>query len=70
MSEALWQLSACELQRRYRAGSLTPLAVTQAVLARRDAVNDRLHAVIAHRDEAVLAEAAAATRRFAQGAPL
>ncbi|WP_425258787.1 amidase [Rubrivivax sp. RP6-9] len=66
----LWRLPATTLQRRYRDGSLTPLAVTQAVLARTDAVNGRLNAVVARRDEAVLAEAAAATQRFAQGAPL
>ena len=70
MDDALWQLSACELQRRYRDRSLTPLAVTQAVLARMDAVNPRLQAVVARRDEAVLAEAAAATKRHAEGAPL
>ena len=62
----LWQLPATELQRRYRDGSLTPLAVVQAVLARMEAVNPRLHAVVARRDDSVLAEAAAATRRFEQ----
>lgn len=66
----LWQLSACELQRRYREGSLTPLAVVQSVLARIDAVNPRLHAVVARRDDAVLAEARAATQRHAQQRPL
>ena len=30
----LWRLSATELQRRYRDGSLTPLEVAQACLAR------------------------------------
>ncbi|HSC01336.1 MAG TPA: amidase family protein, partial [Burkholderiaceae bacterium] len=68
MNDVLWQLSACELHRRYRDRSLTPLAVTQSVLARMDAVNPRLNAVVARRDDAVLAEAAAATQRFAQGA--
>jgi aspartyl-tRNA(Asn)/glutamyl-tRNA(Gln) amidotransferase subunit A len=67
MSLALWQLPATELQRRYRDRSLTPLAVVQAVLARMDAVNPRLNAVVARRDDAALAEAAAATKRFAQG---
>ena len=52
MSLALWQLSATELQRRYRDGSLTPLAVAQACLARMDAVNPRLNAVVARRDDA------------------
>ena len=70
MDDALWQMSACELQRRYRDASLTPLTVTQTVLARMDAVNPRLQAVVARRDEAVLAEAAAATKRHAEGAPL
>ena len=70
MSEPLWQLSACELQRRYREGSLTPLAVVQAVLARMDAVNPRLRAVVARRDDAVLAEAQGATQRHAQQRPL
>lgn len=68
--DALWKLPATELQRRYRDGSLTPLAVTQAVLARLDTVNGRLNAVVARRDDAVLAEAAAASRRFEQGQPL
>ncbi len=66
----LWRLSATTLQRRYRDGSLTPLAVARPVLARMDAVNASLGAVVARRDEAVLAEAAAATQRFAQGRPL
>lgn len=70
MSEALWQLPACELQRRYREGSLSPLAVAQAVLARMDAVNPRLNAVVARRDDAVLAEAEASARRHAEGRPL
>jgi aspartyl-tRNA(Asn)/glutamyl-tRNA(Gln) amidotransferase subunit A len=70
MAQALWQLQACDLQRRYRDGSLTPLAVAQACLQRLDAVNPRLNAVVTRRDEQVLAEAAAATLRQAQGQPL
>jgi aspartyl-tRNA(Asn)/glutamyl-tRNA(Gln) amidotransferase subunit A len=70
MSEILWQLPATELQRRYREHSLTPVAVAQAVLARLEAVNPRLNAVVARRDDAVLAEAQASTRRHAQGRPL
>ncbi len=69
MSEALWQLSATELQRRYRDGSLTPLAVAQACLARLEAVNPQLNAVVQRRDAAFLQEAQAATRRFQAGAP-
>lgn len=65
-----WQLSATRLAAGYRDGSLTPTAVVRAIHARTDAVNPRLNAVIARRDDAVLVEAAAATRRFEQGRPL
>lgn len=65
-----WQLAATELQRRYRDGSLTPLAVAQACLARLEAVNPRLNAVVARRDDDFLREAAAATARHAQGRAL
>ncbi|MEF7617273.1 amidase [Aquincola sp. MAHUQ-54] len=71
MSEAeLWRLGATELQRRYRERSLTPTAVVRAVLDRLDAVNPRINAVVARRDEAVLAEAEASTQRHAQGQAL
>lgn len=66
----LWQLPASELQRSYREGRLAPLAVAQACLARLEAVNPRLNAVVARRDAAYLAEAQAATERHAQGRPL
>ena len=69
VSEA-WQLSASELQRRYRAGSLTPRAVVESCLARLEAVNPKLNAVVARRDAAVLDEASAAGARFAAGRPL
>jgi aspartyl-tRNA(Asn)/glutamyl-tRNA(Gln) amidotransferase subunit A len=70
MTEELWRLSATELQRRYQAGSLTPLAVAEACLARLEAVNPKVNAVIARRDEAFLAEARASTLRHEQGRPL
>ncbi|MGV8804577.1 MAG: amidase [Polaromonas sp.] len=66
----LWRLSAVELARRYRDGSLTPRAVAQACLARLDAVNPQLNAVVARRDAALLQDADAATARFAAGQPL
>lgn len=69
-SPDLWRLSAGDLQRRYRDGSLTPLAVAQACLARLEAVNPRLNAVVARRDPEFLREAAAATARHAQRRPL
>ena len=65
-----WRLAATELARRYRDGSLTPTQVAQACLARLEAVNPRINAVIARRDAAFLAEASAATERFARGRPL
>lgn len=70
MSEALWQLPAGALRRRYRDASLDPLTVTRAVLARLEAVNPRLNAVIVRRDAQVLEEAAASAQRHAQGRPL
>lgn len=66
----LWQLDPVEMGRRFRSGALTPLDVAQACLARLDAVNPRLNAVVARRDEQFLAEAQAATQRHACGQPL
>lgn len=65
-----WRLSAVQLQQHYRDGTLTPRAVAQACLARLDAVNPRINAVIARRDDALLREADAATERYAAGRPL
>ena len=69
MSEELWRLSATELQRRYRERGPTPLAVAQACLARLEAVNPKINAVIARRDPALIEEAKASTQRYAQGRP-
>ena len=68
--DVVWRLGAVEMARRYREGSLTPLAVARACLARLEAVNPQLNAVIARRDERFLAEAGAATERHARGQPL
>ena len=70
MSDTLWQLPATELARRYRDGSLTPLDAARASLARLEAVNPTLNAVVLRRDVDCLREAEAATRRFAAGQPL
>lgn len=67
---ALWQLPATELARRYRERTLGPVDVVRAIHARIDAVDPRLHAFAARRDAAVLAEAQASERRFAEGRPL
>jgi aspartyl-tRNA(Asn)/glutamyl-tRNA(Gln) amidotransferase subunit A len=65
-----WRLPATELQRRYRDGSLTPLEVAQASLARLEAVNPKINAFVARRDGPFMDEAEASTERFARGAPL
>jgi len=70
MSEELWRLPATELQRRYRERSLTPLQVAQDCLARLEAVNPRINAVIARRDREFIAEAQASTQRHESGQPL
>ncbi|WP_395059170.1 amidase [Polaromonas sp.] len=69
-ASGLWRLSAVELQRRFRGRSLTPLEVAQACLARLEAVNPQLNAVIARRDTLFLEEARASTVRHARGQPL
>ena len=66
----LWRLGAVQLGQRFRERSLTPLAVAQACLARLDAVNPQLNAVIARRDARFLEEAKASTARHARGQPL
>jgi aspartyl-tRNA(Asn)/glutamyl-tRNA(Gln) amidotransferase subunit A len=68
--QELWKLPATELQRRFSERSLTPTEVAQACLARLEAVNPRINAVIARRDAQFIAEAAAATQRYADGKPL
>ncbi len=68
--QQLWRLGAAEMARRFRDGTLTPLAAAQAWLARLEAVNPQLNAVIARRDAQFLAEAQASTQRHARGQPL
>lgn len=65
-----WRLPATELARRYRERTLSPVDVVRAVHARIDAVNPLLNAIVARRDDRVLAEARASERRFAEGRPL
>src|SRR3989337_2906644 len=54
-------MPATELQRLYRARKTSPLEVMQAVLARVDAVNPRLNAIVTLARESALKEAKAAT---------
>jgi aspartyl-tRNA(Asn)/glutamyl-tRNA(Gln) amidotransferase subunit A len=66
----LWRLSAAELHRHYREGSLTPLEVAQSCLSRLEAVDPKINAFVARRDPAFLEEAEASTERHVQGRPL
>ena len=64
-----WRLSATEMLAAYRSGQLTPRAVVDACLARRDAVQPLLNAFVAQRDEAARADADASTARWHSGSP-
>lgn len=68
-TKALWQWPATRLAEAYRTGETTPLAVMQALQARIEAVNPRVHALVAPRAGA-LDDARASTERFARGQPL
>src|SRR5262249_57029735 len=54
-------IPATELQRLYRRGQTSPLEVMEAVLARVDAVNPKLNAIVTLTRESALREARAAT---------
>lgn len=69
MSDAV-ELSATELAGEFRAGRLSPVEVTEAVLARIEAREPELHALYAFAPEAALAAARDAERRWLDGRPL
>ena len=69
MSE-LWQLGALELAEKIRSGNTSSREVLEAHLARIDAVNPHLNAVVRRLDGEALAAADAADRALANGAPL
>lgn len=66
MSE-LWQLGALELAARIRSGEVTSRSAVEAHLARIDAVNPLLNAVVRRLDETALAAAEAADAAVAAG---
>ncbi len=70
MTEDLWRLPAKELAARYRAGTLTPSAALEAVLARIAAVDAKINTFATLDAEGARKAAAAADARFAAGAPL
>ncbi len=60
-----------DLHNAFRAGTMTPLAVAEAAIARRNHPDYQLlNAFIANDDSALLRDAAAATARYAAGQPL
>jgi amidase len=63
----LWQLEATELARLIRVGQASSREAVAACLARMDAVNDKLNAVVRRMDEEALAAAHAADAARAQG---
>jgi aspartyl-tRNA(Asn)/glutamyl-tRNA(Gln) amidotransferase subunit A len=69
MSEP-WKLLAGELVAAYADGNLSPVEALASVLARADAVNPQINAVIARNDEAAMAAARASAERWRRGEPL
>jgi len=70
MSTELAYMPATELVRRYRAKQLSPVEVTQAVLARIHELNPRLNAYCLVDEPGALEAARASEARWAKGAPL
>lgn len=66
--DELWRCSAGELAQRVRRREVSAREAAQAALARLDAVNPRLNAVVDWRPDDVLAEAAAVDAALARGA--
>jgi amidase len=65
--EDLWRLSAADLAALIRSRKISAREAASAALARLDAVNPRINAVIDHRPEQVLAQAAAVDAAIAAG---
>jgi aspartyl-tRNA(Asn)/glutamyl-tRNA(Gln) amidotransferase subunit A len=66
----LWELSAAELAAGYAQGTFSPRDALDAVLARLDAVNPRINAVVTLDAVAARAAADASTARWRRGAAL
>jgi len=65
-----WQLDIGALAQAYAARTLSPVEALGSVLARLDAVNPKINAVIARDDSAAYAAARESERRWLRGAPL
>ncbi|WP_207538143.1 amidase [Sabulicella rubraurantiaca] len=70
MSGEAWALDAADLTDAYRTGALTPLQALEACLARADALNASLNAIVTFDAENARASARASTLRWQAGAPL
>lgn len=66
----LWRLAAHELTQGFAEGRFTPVMALDSVLARCDAFNPVINAVIARDDAASRAMAAASSERWQKGRPL
>ncbi|MET3376313.1 aspartyl-tRNA(Asn)/glutamyl-tRNA(Gln) amidotransferase subunit A [Variovorax boronicumulans] len=69
MTTPLYELSALQLLEHYRDRALSPVEVTQAVLARIERWEPHIHATYGLDAEAALASARASEARWAQGKP-
>ncbi|KQX91977.1 amidase [Variovorax sp. Root473] len=69
MTTPLYELSALQLLERYRDRALSPVEVTQAVLARIERWEPHIHATYGLDAEAALASARTSEARWAQGKP-
>ncbi|PJI40302.1 amidase [Ferrovibrio sp.] len=70
MSEDLCYMSAADLVAAYRAGKLSPVEVTQALLKRIAAINPKLNAYNLVDEESALRDAKASEARWKAGKPL
>jgi len=65
-----WQMGVRALAQAYAAGALSPVEALRSVLARLDAVQPRINAVVARDDDGALAAARASEARWRRGTPL
>jgi amidase len=69
-SSELWKSTASEIAKRVRSREISATEVAQAALARLDAVNPALNAVVEHRPDEVLARAREVDQAIARGEPV
>jgi len=69
MTDAIHNLSACELSLAFRAKRLSPVEATRAALDRMDAWEKRINAMYVIDADGALAQAAASEERWRRGAP-